>query len=78
MIPLGENEPQPLMMLLTDRYIYSQVCLEDANMRLSHKYVSSDTRDPGLGTGLAYFVADTPYKEHLKKYGCQSDVSSWI
>ena len=78
MILPRENEPQPLTMLLTNRYIYSQVCLEDANMRLSHKYVSSEACDPGLGTGLAYFVADAPYEEHLKKYGNQSDVSSWI
>ena len=44
-------------------------------MHLAHKYVSSDAWDPGLGTGMAYFVAEGPYQEHLEKYSDQIEVS---
>ena len=47
----------------------------DANMHLACKYVSSDAQDPGLGTGMAYVVAEGPYQEHLEKYSDQIEVS---
>jgi hypothetical protein len=39
---------------------------------------SSDAKDPGLHTGLAYFVENKPYKEHILKYASQEDVSRFI
>ena len=36
---------------------------------------SSESADPGLHTGLAYFVEDRPYKTHVLKHATQEDVS---
>lgn len=40
------------------------VCM-DANFRLRNQMVSNDRVDPGLGTGLSYFVPPEKYKAHL-------------
>lgn len=40
----------------------------DANFRAKRKCVSSDTADPGLNTGLAYFVDEDNYKSFLKQH----------
>ena len=37
----------------------------DACFRLKRRLVSSDLRDPGLGTGWAYFVESEPYRQYL-------------
>jgi len=47
----------------------------DANFRLKNRMRSSEAADPGLHTGLAYFVKNEPYLEHVKKYATQTDVS---
>lgn len=39
----------------------------DANFRLKRKKVSSDTVDPSLSQGWAYFVEDTAYKNYVEK-----------
>ncbi|TFY50630.1 hypothetical protein EVJ58_g10963, partial [Rhodofomes roseus] len=41
---------------------------EDANFRLKRKKVSSDSADPGFNNGIAYFVEERAYKEHLEKH----------
>lgn len=46
----------------------------DACFRLKRRDVSSREKDPGLGTGWAYFVEDEPYREHLLKYTDQQEV----
>ncbi|KAG6804665.1 hypothetical protein H0H92_003569, partial [Tricholoma furcatifolium] len=40
----------------------------DANFRLKRKDVSSEALDPALGDGLAYFVKQEPYTDHLAKH----------
>ncbi|KAG6884960.1 hypothetical protein C0992_005568, partial [Termitomyces sp. T32_za158] len=35
---------------------------------VKRKHVSSDSRDPDLGQGFAYFVEEKAYKEYLKKH----------
>ncbi|KAH7917767.1 hypothetical protein BV22DRAFT_1052206 [Leucogyrophana mollusca] len=47
----------------------------DANFRLKNRMRSSDAADPGLHTGLAYFVPEAPYKAHLLKFASQKDMS---
>lgn len=47
----------------------------DANFRLKNRLRSSDTADPGLHTGLAYFVPNEEYKSHILKHVSQKDVS---
>lgn len=56
------------------RWLYILILALDANFRLKRRIVSSNHLDPGLTTGLAYFVEETAYQEHLKKYGNQLDV----
>lgn len=46
----------------------------DANFKAKNLIRSSDAKDPGLHTGLAYFVENEPYREHLLKHASQVDV----
>ncbi|KAG9217985.1 hypothetical protein CCMSSC00406_0009805 [Pleurotus cornucopiae] len=46
-------------------WIYSLFLAIDANFRLKHLSASDDKRDPGLHTGLAYFVEEKKYKVFL-------------
>jgi hypothetical protein len=55
--------------------MYSLFVTLDANFRLKNQLVSSYTRDPGLGTGLAYFVPTQPYNEFLLERVSEKDVS---
>jgi hypothetical protein len=47
------------------RFLYTLFVALDACFRLKHRLVSSEAKDPGLGTGLSYFVEDGPYREYL-------------
>lgn len=47
----------------------------DANFRAKNLIRSSELADPGLHTGLAYFVENEGYKEHVLKSATQKDVS---
>ncbi|KAF8128998.1 hypothetical protein EV363DRAFT_1169765 [Boletus edulis] len=66
--------PQPGMNLPLDwmsanpaqSWLYRAFLAIDANFRLKRKNVSSNSTDPSLGDGWAYFVEDGPYKEYLK------------
>lgn len=58
------------------RYIYTLVLAIDANFRLKRRAVSSNERDPPLGSGLGYFVESKPYREHILTYADQEDVRS--
>lgn len=46
----------------------------DVNFRLKNRARSSTTADPGLHTGLAYFVPEKPYAEHILRNASQTDV----
>ena len=46
----------------------------DANFRAKNR-IRAGELDRSLGPGLAYVVADDPYKEHLKSYVSEEDVS---
>ena len=63
------------LMTLFNRYIYTMILAIDANFRLKRRAVSSNERDPALGSGWGYFVSDEPYREHVLKYANQEDVS---
>lgn len=47
----------------------------DANFRLKRRAVSNEERDPASGSGLGYFVEDEKYRETLKRYVDQEEVS---
>ncbi|GBE83267.1 hypothetical protein SCP_0503150 [Sparassis crispa] len=50
------------------RWLYRLFIRLDANFHLKRKKVSSDTIDPGLNHGYAYFVEEKTYKDYLTTY----------
>jgi hypothetical protein len=47
------------------RFLYVLFVAIDACFRLKRRLVSSESKDPGLATRLAYFVGDKLYREYL-------------
>ena len=48
----------------------------DACFRLKRRAVSSEAKDPILGSGWGYFVEDTDYRAMWSQHAEQKDVSS--
>ncbi len=48
----------------------------DACFRLKRRAVSSEEKDPILGSGWGYFVEDSGYREILGQFEQQKDVST--
>ncbi|KAF8134657.1 hypothetical protein K438DRAFT_1547594, partial [Mycena galopus ATCC 62051] len=48
-----------------DKFIYTLFLALDACFRLKHELVSSELKDPGLGTGWAYMVENEEYHQYL-------------
>ncbi|KIY62549.1 hypothetical protein CYLTODRAFT_458896 [Cylindrobasidium torrendii FP15055 ss-10] len=72
----GVNIPDSWQTLPPEkRWRYRLMLMLDANFRLSNLRRNS-TEDKGLHTGLAYFVEDGPYLNHIAKYPKQEDLSS--
>ncbi|KAF7329538.1 CxC2 domain-containing protein [Mycena kentingensis (nom. inval.)] len=59
-------------------YLYSLILAMDANFRLKNRIRGNERPDPSLGSGLSYFVALDAYKEHLRHYVAEEDVSTCI
>ncbi|KAH9829413.1 uncharacterized protein C8Q71DRAFT_888932 [Rhodofomes roseus] len=65
----GKNLPEDWKSAPPERqWLYRLFIGIDANFRLKRRAVSSNDRDPGLNHGYAYFVEETGYKDHLRKY----------
>ncbi|KAK6966340.1 CxC2 domain-containing protein [Favolaschia claudopus] len=58
------------------RFIYVIFLALDACFRLKRRLVSSELRDPGLGTGWAYFVESEPYRQFLLTVTDQEEMST--
>ncbi|KAG1843289.1 hypothetical protein DFJ58DRAFT_844398 [Suillus subalutaceus] len=60
------------------KFLYYLIIAMDANFHLKNRNQSSTTSaaDPGLHTGLAYFIPDKPYTEHILKNASQADIST--
>ena len=50
------------------RFLYALFLALDANFRLKRKDVSSEEKDPGLGTGWAFYCEIAAYMAHLAKH----------
>ncbi|KAG0695048.1 hypothetical protein DFH29DRAFT_985048 [Suillus ampliporus] len=73
----GKNLPDDWRMAPPDKqWLYAQYFAIDANFRLVRKNVSSDSIDPGLSKGWAYFVEETGFKLFLKDIGKVSQEKS--
>ncbi len=59
-------------------FLYHGIFVMDANFQLKNLYRSTVAADPGLHTGLVYFVTYALYAKHLAKYVTQKDVSGLI
>ncbi|THU90019.1 hypothetical protein K435DRAFT_802306 [Dendrothele bispora CBS 962.96] len=44
--------------------------------RLKRRLVSSEAKDPGLGTGWSYFVEDSPFRAYIKTVKAQTEMST--
>ncbi|KAJ6568311.1 hypothetical protein DFH09DRAFT_918130 [Mycena vulgaris] len=60
------------------RFLYMLLLALDANFRLKNRLRANEHQDPSLGSGPGYFVESEPYKEHLRNYVAEKDVSSCI
>lgn len=60
----------------TCRFLFQLLLGADANMRMVHRKVSSESSDPTLSPGWAYYVESKQYKEHLDYIGIQKDTVS--
>jgi hypothetical protein len=66
-------------MLFRCRWKYALFIAIDANFRLKWKAVSSDTVDPSLNSGWAYFVEEAAYKSYLaNQAGVKQDRSTCV
>ncbi|KAJ7448160.1 hypothetical protein FB451DRAFT_1343347 [Mycena latifolia] len=59
-----------------DRFLYCLFLALDACFRLKRRLISSDRRDPGLGTGWAYFGEIEPYRQFLLTGTDQKEMST--
>ncbi|PBK64790.1 hypothetical protein ARMSODRAFT_1022781 [Armillaria solidipes] len=59
-----------------DGYLNHPVLSADANFRMNEYFRGTDTSDPGLHTGLAYYVEQKGYRAHLRKHVMQKDIST--
>ncbi|KAJ7029081.1 hypothetical protein C8F04DRAFT_1188013 [Mycena alexandri] len=59
-----------------DKFLYFLFVALDACFRLKRRMVSSELRDPGLGTGWAYFVEQEPYRAYLLTRTNETEMST--
>ncbi|KAJ7707998.1 hypothetical protein B0H16DRAFT_1746366 [Mycena metata] len=60
------------------RYLYRTILALDANFKLKNRIRVNERDDPPLGPSWGAWVDPTVYKEHLKKYVTENDVSTCI
>ncbi|KAF7972629.1 hypothetical protein HWV62_17380 [Athelia sp. TMB] len=60
------------------KFLYMIILAMDANFRLVNRLITNERDDPELGPGWAYTVAPAPYKEHLKGYVSEKDITTCI
>ncbi|KAJ7768842.1 hypothetical protein B0H16DRAFT_1452770 [Mycena metata] len=60
------------------RYLYRLILAMDANFKLKNRMRANEWDDPSLGPGWGAFMEPTQYKEHLKNYVAEHDISTCI
>jgi hypothetical protein len=56
--------------------LYRLILAMDANFKLKNRIGLNEREDPSLGPGWGTFVEPSKYREHLKNYVAEKDVSS--
>ncbi|KAJ7720607.1 hypothetical protein B0H14DRAFT_3098532 [Mycena olivaceomarginata] len=59
-----------------ERFLYILYIAIDACIRLKRCLISSEKKDPGLGTGLSYFTEDPPFRKYLLSVTDQREMST--
>ncbi|KAJ6449029.1 hypothetical protein C8R47DRAFT_999334 [Mycena vitilis] len=59
-------------------YLYRLIIAVDANFKLKNRIRANERDDPSLGPGWGAFVEPTRYKDHLRRYVPEADVSTCI
>ncbi|KAK7434738.1 hypothetical protein VKT23_020034 [Stygiomarasmius scandens] len=73
----GVNLPEDWENVSMDlKFLYNQFVAIDACFRLKRRLVSSEAKDPGLGTGWSYFVEDPTFRDFLKTVTTQTEMST--
>ncbi|KAJ7747895.1 hypothetical protein DFH07DRAFT_962312 [Mycena maculata] len=60
------------------RFLYMLLLAVDANFKLKNRMRANKVDDPPLGPGWSYWVEPQRYKQHLKKYVAEKDMSTCI
>ncbi|KAJ7168780.1 hypothetical protein C8R46DRAFT_1218172 [Mycena filopes] len=60
------------------RFLYMLILALDANFKLKNRIRANERYDPSLGPGWGAFVEPTAYKEHLRNYVGEKDISTCI
>ncbi|KAJ7494547.1 hypothetical protein B0H11DRAFT_2155926 [Mycena galericulata] len=60
----------------TRRFLYILFIAIDACFRLKRRLVSSEAKDPALGSGWSYFTEDTAYRKYLLTVTDQKEMST--
>ncbi|KAK7017104.1 hypothetical protein VNI00_018673 [Paramarasmius palmivorus] len=74
----GINMPDDFQTIspLSKQFLYHKFISIDACFRLKRRKISSERKDPGLLTGLAYYVPQQDYQPWLKSVGEQKETST--
>ncbi|KAJ7100996.1 hypothetical protein C8R43DRAFT_1141258 [Mycena crocata] len=60
------------------KFLYMLILAVDANFKLKHRLRANERYDPSLGPGWGAFVEPIAYREHLKNYVGEKDISTCI
>ncbi|KAJ7036476.1 hypothetical protein C8F04DRAFT_954001 [Mycena alexandri] len=72
----GKNLPEGWRDVAPEfQFLYMLLLAMDANFRLKNRLRANERDDPPLADGWGYIVEDAPYKEHLRSYVAEKDVS---
>ncbi|KAJ7123325.1 hypothetical protein C8R46DRAFT_1238052 [Mycena filopes] len=59
-------------------FLYMLILALDTNFKLKNRIRANERHDPSLGPGWGAFVEPTAYKEHLRNYVGETDISTCI
>ncbi|KAK7042094.1 CxC2 domain-containing protein [Favolaschia claudopus] len=72
-LPEGWREVDPKY-----QFLYMLILAVDANFRLRNRIRVNELDDPSLGPGWGYWVEPTRYRDHLKNYVNEKEISTCI